>query len=86
MKTKQSDPIAVWIIIIIVLALIAGVFFIDARIMGAHKAHAKALQDSVNTSHRYYPDNVNEDAIFKEDPMDISRGEIKKEYLRDTGA
>jgi hypothetical protein len=81
MKSKQNEPVGVWIIIIIVLALIAGVFFIDARIMGAYKARAKAPQDSINTS----PDSVlNEDTTFKEDPADTNRGEIKMEYLQDT--
>lgn len=82
MKSKQNEPIAVWIIIVVVLALIAGVFFIDAGIIGTYKARAKALQDSINTGHQYYPDSMmNEDTTFIEDPADSSRGELRREYL-----
>ncbi|MBS1519637.1 MAG: hypothetical protein JST50_01470 [Bacteroidetes bacterium] len=81
---KQNEPVAVWIIVIIVMILIAGLIFIDARILGAYKARAKHLQDSIRTSHPYYPDTIlDEDTTFIEDPADSNRAELKEEYLRD---
>ena len=83
MKSKQNESAEVWIIIIIVLVLIAGLFFVDARIMGAYKARAKALQDCINVNDRCSRGSIDEDTIFREDPMGTNRGEIKREYLED---
>ena len=82
MRIKQNKPIAVWIIIIITMALIAGVFFIDARIIGSYKARARSLQDSIKASRASYPDTtLDEDTTFIEDPADSCRGELRREYL-----
>ena len=80
MKTSKNKP--VWIIIVIVLALISCVFFIDARIIGSYKVRTKILQDSIKASRAYNPDTIlNEDTTFIEDPADSCRGELRREYL-----
>jgi len=85
MKTKQNEPVAVWIIIVIVMTLIAALIFFDAKMIGAYKARTKALQDSIRTSREYYPDSaLDEDTTFIEDPADTNRGELRREYLEDT--
>ena len=80
MKTSKNKP--VWIIIVIVLALISCVFFIDARIIGSYKVRTKTLQDRIKASRAYNPDTIlNEDTTFIEDPADSCRGELRREYL-----
>ena len=58
MKNRKKHINAVPIIIVIVIALILGLFLIDSKVTYERKAHAKTVRDSINASRQYYLDSI----------------------------